>query len=88
MDIKKSETINGLSMNDEPNYYDMNGFSPLRAMKNGLISTDEYIGFLKGNVIKYVVRAGHKDSPYEDIDKAIDYLLHLRDIMGKKYVNE
>ncbi len=61
----------------EPNYYAKYGFSPLEAMKKGLISKEEYKGFLKGNVIKYVVRAEYKNG-VEDIDKAIDYLKHLR----------
>lgn len=62
----------------EPNYYVGNGLSPLQAFKNGLISEDEYLGFLKGNIIKYVVRAGHKDDEVRDIDKAIDYCHHLK----------
>lgn len=69
---------------NEPNYYNKNGLSPLRAMKKGLVSKDEYIGFLKGNVIKYVVRAGHKNDGCEDINKAVDYLLHLREIIDEK----
>ena len=62
----------------EPNYYAGNGLSPLQAFKSGLISEDEYLGFLKGNIIKYVVRAGHKDDEVRDIDKAIDYCHHLK----------
>lgn len=62
----------------EPEYYSGNGCSPLTAMKKGLISHEEYIGFLKGNVIKYVVRAGKKDNAVEDIGKAIDYLQYLK----------
>ena len=58
---------------NEPDYYSKNGFSPLSAMKNGLISRREYMGFLKGNVIKYIVRAEDKGG-IEDIDKAMDYL--------------
>lgn len=61
----------------EPSYYAQNGLSPLNAMKKGLISYDEYIGFLKGNVIKYTIRAENKNG-VEDIDKAIDYLNYLR----------
>ena len=67
-------------MGSEPNYYVKHGLSPLSAMKSGLVSDEEYIGFLKGNVIKYVVRAGYKDNPIEDIDKAIDYLNHLKEV--------
>lgn len=63
---------------DEPDYYAGNGLSPLEAFKKGLLSRDELIGFIKGNVIKYTVRAGHKHNASEDIVKAIDYLTHLK----------
>jgi len=62
----------------EPVYYAGNGLSPLQAFKEGLMSEEEYLGFLKGNIIKYVVRAGKKDDPVKDIDKAIDYCHHLK----------
>ena len=62
----------------EPKYYAGNGLSPLEAYKKGLLSREETIGFIKGNVIKYTVRAGHKHNASEDIVKAIDYLGHLK----------
>ena len=65
---------------DEPNYYSKNGLSPLQAFKDGLMSRDEYIGFLKGNVIKYIVRCGDKDDAYSDLHKAKDYVEHLMDV--------
>ena len=65
---------------DEPNYYMKNGLSPLQAFKQGLMSKEELIGFCKGNVIKYTVRAGDKDNAIQDIDKAIDYLNHMKEI--------
>lgn len=66
----------------EPKYYVKDGLSPLSAFERGLMSKEEYIGFCKGNVIKYTVRAGKKDNAISDINKAIDYLEHL-----KKYFN-
>ena len=63
----------------QPKYSDSNGFSPIDGMKKGLVSKEEYIGFLKGNVIKYVVRCGKKDNPISDINKAIHYLTFLKD---------
>ena len=63
----------------EPTYYNSNGMSPINAMKVGLVSKEEYIGFLKGNVIKYVVRCGKKDDAVQDIDKAINYLNMLKE---------
>lgn len=65
---------------DEPSYYAGNGLSPLEAFKKGLLSREETIGFIKGNVIKYTVRAGHKESASRDMVKAIDYLGHLKKI--------
>ena len=65
----------------QPDYYKSNGLSPLDAFKEGLISREEFIGFIKGNVIKYTVRAGKKDNAVNDIDKAIDYLEWLKKVM-------
>ena len=65
----------------EPSYYSKDGLSPLAAMKQGLISKEECIGFIKGNVIKYVVRAGKKEDGVKDSDKAIDYLQHLKELI-------
>ena len=62
----------------EPDYYAGNGLSPLSAFKQGLLSEEEYIGFLKGNIIKYVVRAGKKDDATKDMNKCIDYCHHLQ----------
>ena len=64
----------------EQDYYAGNGLSPLEAFKKGLLSHEELIGFIKGNVIKYTVRAGHKENASKDIVKAIDYLTHLKEI--------
>lgn len=63
----------------QPKYYDSNGLSPIDSMKQGLISKEEYIGFLKGNVIKYVIRCDKKENAISDINKAIHYLTILRE---------
>lgn len=72
--------VDGLN---EPDYYVGNGLSPLQAFKQGLISKEEVIGFCKGNIIKYTVRAGKKDDAIQDIDKAIDYLNHMKELFNK-----
>ena len=58
----------------EPDYYVGDGLSPIGAFKQGLMSKEEYIGFLKGNIIKYVVRAGKKDDILKDLEKAKHYI--------------
>ncbi len=35
---------------------------------------DQGLNFHLGNAIKYIARAGHKDSKIEDLEKAIHYL--------------
>ena len=67
----------------EPEYYAKNGLSPLKAYKMGLISYEEYIGFIKGNIIKYVVRCDKKGQGLSDVDKAMDYLELLKKEMGE-----
>ena len=56
------------SNNHGPGYY-----------KRGSIETwdfirDKDLNFHLGNAIKYIVRAGYKDSKTEDLEKAIHYL--------------
>lgn len=68
----------------EPEYYAKNGLTPLKAYKMGLISYEEYIGFIKGNIIKYVVRCDKKGQGLSDVDKAMDYL----DLLKKEMVIE
>jgi len=70
---------------DEPSYYNGNGMSPMEAFSKGLISRDEYVGFVKGNIIKYVVRCEYKnDDPISDLDKAYNYLWELYCIIGSE----
>jgi len=38
-----------------------------------VLTTEEFIGFCKGNVLKYRLRAGKKDALQQDIDKAETY---------------
>ena len=66
---------------DEPKYYTCNGMSPLDAFRMGLLSRDEYIGFIKGNIIKYVVRCEYKGDVLGDLDKAMDYLNKYMDVI-------
>jgi predicted ATPase len=40
------------------------------------------VGFLKGNVVKYLLRAGHKDEMMQDLLKAQDYLNRLVEFVG------
>lgn len=66
---------------NEPSYYCNDGLSPITAFNKGLISKEEYMGFLKGNIIKYTVRCDKKGNGSRDMDKCIDYCMFLKRLL-------
>jgi len=44
---------------------------------------DWRLGFHTGNAIKYIARHAHKESPMQDIDKAIWYLQRYKETLEK-----
>ncbi len=69
-------------------HYKVNGLDPIGAFKQGLISKEEYKGFLKGNIIKYVVRCDYKGNPAEDLTKATNYLSLLKEQIATETIEE
>lgn len=68
--VKKTDDIN------HPDHYMAGGIETIDIIK-AKMSKDEYLGFLKGNVIKYVTRAGQKgilSDETKDLKKAQFYL--------------
>ena len=61
---------------DHPKHYNHGGFETIDKIKM-LLSHDEYIGFLKGNAIKYLDRADYKGHKEEDLEKMNWYLKRL-----------
>lgn len=61
--------------NNTPNHY--SGLQPLEVMKK-TFSEFEYLGFLRGNILKYVMRYDKKGG-VEDLKKAKHYLELLID---------
>ena len=72
----------------EPDYYKKNGLSPIGAFKKGLMSNEQYKGFLIGNVIKYVIRAGSKDNAIQDLNKAKHYLEFYIEFLERNTIKE
>ena len=60
-------------------YKDM-GVQPW-ALMEAVLTHEEFVGFLKGNCIKYAMRAGKKDS--DDAGKYRHYALKLKEITSK-----
>jgi hypothetical protein len=59
-------------------YKDM-GVQPWAVME-AVLTREEFIGFLKGNVLKYSMRQGRKDS--DDVNKCLHYIKKLQEIMS------
>lgn len=47
-----------------------------------VLTPEEFMGFLKGNVIKYSMRAGRKEGS-DDANKARHYMMKLEEIRAK-----
>lgn len=50
------------------------------AVMQAVMTPEEFRGFLKGNIIKYSLRAGHKDGALDDADKARHYAQKLKEV--------
>ena len=59
-------------------HYMSMGVQPWDAMKSWL-PPEQFIGFLRGNALKYLARAGAKGHDSDDYKKALHYLEALRD---------
>lgn len=46
-----------------------------------VLTHEEFVGFLKGNIIKYAMRQGRKDS--DDAGKCEHYQMKLAEILGR-----
>jgi hypothetical protein len=61
-------------------YKDMK-VQPWHVMKD-ILTPEEFLGFIKGNIIKYSMRQGRKNGSNDDADKAIHYMAKLREIQN------
>jgi hypothetical protein len=62
------------------NHYKDMPIQPWHIME-AVLTTEEFIGFLKGNIIKYSLRAGRKDGS-DDAGKAKHYMQKLKEVRG------
>lgn len=72
----------------DEHYASMVGLEPIELMQL-VLSYDEFIGFLKGNIIKYYMRAGKKqgEAAEKDITKAKRYTEWLMKLGYKMPIN-
>lgn len=70
-----------------PDHYDIGGIQALDYMKAKL-TKQEYIGYLKGNIIKYISRAKYKGAEWDDYRKALWYADKLVEFGNEKEVKK
>ena len=63
-----------------PPHYD-HDIQPWDAMQ-AWMTREQYIGYLRGNAIKYLARLGYKGPAADDAEKALRYLERLVAVMG------
>jgi hypothetical protein len=64
-------------------HYTKGRIQPIDFMESNFTAS-EYIGYLKGNILKYVSRHQHKGAPLADLAKAQTYLNWLIEFEGKQ----
>ena len=55
-----------------PDHYKVGGIETIEFIEAKL-SPEEFAGYCKGNMLKYIPRAGHKDDAGQDMRKALWY---------------
>lgn len=51
-------------------------------LMEAVLTPEEFVGFLKGNAVKYSLRAGRKPGADDDAEKARHYMQKLREVRG------
>ena len=75
------------NMVEHPKHYKLEGIKEVLDVIRYALSKEEYMGFLKGNVIKYTLRAPYKGESQQDWNKA-SYYMNLVEKYGKEYDEE
>lgn len=68
---------------NHPAHYNQSGIECIDAIEAAL-TPDEFIRFLKGQILKYTWRTGHKDKASQDFAKAEWYLQKVKEFLTKK----
>lgn len=52
-------------------------------LMEAVLTYEEFVGYLKGNAIKYLMRDGNKPGAEKDAEKAKHYLQKLKEVQSK-----
>lgn len=73
MPLRPDVSFPDADMVNSPPHYKTGGIEAIDYIEAKL-SPEEFAGYCRGNVLKYISRAGHKDATAQEIGKAIWYL--------------
>lgn len=59
---------------------------PIEVMQLHL-TPEQFCGFLRGNVIKYCLRAYKKDDPRKEVDKVLQYAIWWRQVLDGQIID-
>jgi hypothetical protein len=68
---------------NSPSHYNMLSIEAIDIIEMSM-TREEFLGYLKGNVLKYVIRYKHKGNPRQDLSKALWYLTKLEETIKEK----
>lgn len=71
-------------MVNQPPHYNTGGVECIEAIEASM-SREEFVGYLKGNAMKYLWRYKHKGRPVEDLNKCLWYLELLKEKVGDEF---
>lgn len=67
----------------QPKHYTVGGFEAIDVVRAKL-THEEFVGFCKGNVLKYLMRANYKEHHDKDIGKAEWYMKELNNAIRNR----
>ena len=77
MDSQSPDMVNS------PSHYQLDGLEAIDIIKASL-TADEYLGYLKGNALKYILREPFKGNSKQDVAKAQWYLSRYHGLLPVK----
>lgn len=80
---KDTKEINDAEDDYHDSHYKECVVEPILVMQQ-FFTKEEFIGFLKGNILKYRLRLGHKDDIQKEMDKIKRYEQWLDDVQNNK----
>lgn len=85
------DKIPHVEMVHHPAHYNKGGIECIDALR-ACLTKEEFIGFCKGNALKYLWRCGNKDEPVQELKKAEWYIKRCIDtleiaVVDRKEIN-